>query len=95
VYSCCKTIVIYLSKCEILPVLSINYIKNTAWSYTSTPQYAFIAWCSVLRKHRDTFTFIFTIFYFAVTDVFKIAFGNFTNSQGVKTFNVVFHCSHS
>jgi hypothetical protein len=27
-----------------------------AWSYTSTPQYSFVAWCSV-KKHRDTFTF--------------------------------------
>jgi hypothetical protein len=30
-------------------------VKN-AWSYTSTPQYAFIAWCSV-KKHRDNFTY--------------------------------------
>jgi hypothetical protein len=29
-------------------------VKN-AWSYTSTPQYIFMAWCLV--KHRDTFTF--------------------------------------
>jgi hypothetical protein len=29
--------------------------KN-AWSYTSTPQYAFMAWC--LLKHRDNFTFL-------------------------------------
>jgi hypothetical protein len=28
-------------------------VKN-AWSYTSTPQYAFMAWCLV--KHRDNFT---------------------------------------
>jgi hypothetical protein len=27
-----------------------------AWSYTSTPQYVFMAWCLV--KHRDNFTFI-------------------------------------
>jgi hypothetical protein len=33
-------------------------IKN-AWSYTSTPQYASLAWCSVNKKHRDNF--IFTI----------------------------------
>jgi hypothetical protein len=26
------------------------------WSYTSTPQYVFMAWCLV--KHRDNFTFI-------------------------------------
>jgi hypothetical protein len=30
-------------------------VKN-AWRYTSTPQYAFMAWC--LAKHRDNFTFI-------------------------------------
>jgi hypothetical protein len=29
-------------------------VKN-AWSYTSTPPYAFMAWCLV--KHRDNFTF--------------------------------------
>jgi hypothetical protein len=28
-------------------------VKN-AWSYTSTPQYVFMAWCLV--KHRDKFT---------------------------------------
>jgi len=28
-------------------------VKNS-WSYTSTPQYVFIAWCLV--KHRDNFT---------------------------------------
>jgi hypothetical protein len=31
-------------------------IKN-AWSYTSIPQYVFMAWCLV--KHRDNFTFNF------------------------------------
>jgi hypothetical protein len=29
-------------------------VKNE-WSYTSTPQYVFMAWCLV--KHRDNFTF--------------------------------------
>jgi hypothetical protein len=33
-------------------------VKN-AWSYTSTPQYVFMAWCLV--KHGD-FTFTFTLF---------------------------------
>jgi len=32
-------------------------VKN-AVTYTSTPQYAFMAWCSV--KHRDNFTFTFS-----------------------------------
>jgi len=30
-------------------------VKNV-WSYNSTPQYAFSAWCSV-KKRRDNFTF--------------------------------------
>jgi hypothetical protein len=34
-------------------------VKN-AWSYTSIPQYAFMVWCSVKRKHRDNFNFTFT-----------------------------------
>jgi hypothetical protein len=29
--------------------------ENNAWSYTSTPQYVFMAWYKV--KHRDNFTF--------------------------------------
>jgi hypothetical protein len=29
--------------------------SKNAWSYTSTPQYAFMEWCLV--KHRDHFTF--------------------------------------
>jgi hypothetical protein len=32
----------------------VSRSKN-AWSYTSTPQYAFMAWCLV--KHRDNFAF--------------------------------------
>jgi hypothetical protein len=31
-------------------------VKN-ARNYTSTPQYAFVAWCSVKKKNRDNFTF--------------------------------------
>jgi hypothetical protein len=31
--------------------------SENAWSYTSTPQYVFMAWCLV--KHRDNFTFTF------------------------------------
>jgi hypothetical protein len=27
------------------------------------PQYAFIAWCSAERKHRDNSTFTFTVIY--------------------------------
>jgi hypothetical protein len=30
-------------------------VKN-AWSYTSTPQYAFMAWCSLKKQHKDRFT---------------------------------------
>jgi len=29
--------------------------SKNEWSYTSIPQYAFMAWCLV--KHRDNFTF--------------------------------------
>jgi hypothetical protein len=35
--------------------------SNNAWSYTSTPQYAFMAWCLV--KHRDNFAFTFTLLF--------------------------------
>jgi hypothetical protein len=28
-----------------------------AWSYASNLQYAFMAWCSIKKKHRDNFTF--------------------------------------
>jgi hypothetical protein len=31
--------------------------SKNEWCYTSTPQYAFMAWCSVKKKHRDNFTF--------------------------------------
>jgi hypothetical protein len=41
-------------------------VKN-AWIYTSTPQYAFTAWCLV--KHRDNFTFTF---YFVIDSVRKL-----------------------
>jgi hypothetical protein len=34
---------------------------KTAWSYTSTPQYVFMAWCLV--KHRDKFTSSFFFYY--------------------------------
>jgi hypothetical protein len=34
---------------------------KTAWSYTSTPQYVFMAWCLV--KHRDNFTFYLYLIY--------------------------------
>jgi hypothetical protein len=31
--------------------------SKNEWSYISTPQYAFMAWCLV-KKHRDNFTFM-------------------------------------
>jgi predicted membrane channel-forming protein YqfA (hemolysin III family) len=34
--------------------------SKSEWSYTSIPQYVFMAWCSV--KHRDNFIFTFTLF---------------------------------
>jgi hypothetical protein len=33
--------------------------SKNAWSYISTPHYAFMAWCSV-KKRRDNFTFTLT-----------------------------------
>jgi hypothetical protein len=39
------------------PLHLVSRSKN-AWSYTFTPQYAFMAW--YLVKHRDNFTFTFT-----------------------------------
>jgi hypothetical protein len=33
--------------------------SKNEWSYTSTPQYPFMAWCLV--KHRDNFTFTETV----------------------------------
>jgi hypothetical protein len=36
-------------------------VKN-AWSYNSTPQYAFMAWCLV--KYRGNFTFTFTFYFY-------------------------------
>jgi hypothetical protein len=35
--------------------------KKNDWRYTSTPQYAFMAWCSV-KKHRGNFIFTFTFY---------------------------------
>jgi hypothetical protein len=33
--------------------------SKNAWICTFTPQYAFMAWCSVKRNYWDKFTFIF------------------------------------
>jgi len=38
-------------------------LKNE-WSYTSIPQYVFIAWCLV--KHRNNFTFLSSLYYYDV-----------------------------
>jgi hypothetical protein len=34
--------------------------SKNAWSYTSTPQYAFMAWCLVKNKDNFTFTLAYT-----------------------------------
>jgi hypothetical protein len=34
-------------------------MSKNEWRYTSTPQYAFMAWCLV--KHRGNFTFTVTL----------------------------------
>jgi hypothetical protein len=39
-------------------------VKN-AWSYNSTPQYVFMAWCLV--KHRDIFTCIFYLPFMSIS----------------------------
>jgi hypothetical protein len=36
-------------------------VKN-AWNYTSTPQYAFMVWCSVKAQEQYTLTFTFKYF---------------------------------
>jgi hypothetical protein len=41
-------------------------VKN-AWSYTSAPQYVFMAWCLV--KHRDNFTFTFNFIISTATNI--------------------------
>jgi hypothetical protein len=43
--------------------LSSAEVKN-AWSYISTPQYVFMAWCLV--KHKDNFTFTLLRFLFSL-----------------------------
>jgi len=35
--------------------------RSNEWSFTSTPQYAFMVLCSVKTKHRDTFTFTYSL----------------------------------
>jgi hypothetical protein len=50
-----------------------NAEVQNAWSYTSTPQYAFMAWYSVKRKHRDNFlSFLIVLFYLAVSRGFYL-----------------------
>jgi hypothetical protein len=45
-------------------------VKN-AWSYTSTPEYVFMAWCLV--KHRDKFTFYLTFIVIIVVVIVVVA----------------------
>jgi len=40
--------------------------SKTEWSYTSTPQYAFMAWC--LFKHGDNFTLLYLYFDYVASD---------------------------
>jgi hypothetical protein len=37
----------------------VTRLKN-AWSYTTTPRYACMVWCSVIKEHTDNFNFAFT-----------------------------------
>jgi hypothetical protein len=41
-------------------------VKN-AWSYTSTPQYAFMVWCSVKKSTRTTLPLTLYITYVGIT----------------------------
>jgi len=47
------------SSTTLLLPLSLEQRSKNEWSYTSTPQYAYMAWWLV--KHRDNFTFTFTL----------------------------------
>jgi hypothetical protein len=53
--------------------------SKNEWSYTSIPQYAFIAWCSVKKKHRGNFILTF---YIQIKANGYVA-GNGTNTDGV------------
>jgi hypothetical protein len=48
------------------PVREVQHSPpSNAWKYTSTPQYAFMAWCSVKAQEQIylfTFTFTFTFY---------------------------------
>jgi hypothetical protein len=48
------------SEADHLPPSSAE--NKNAWSYTSTPQYAFMALCSV-KSTRDNVTFAYTLIY--------------------------------
>jgi hypothetical protein len=50
--------------------LHLEPCSKNGWSYTSTLQYAFIAWCLV--KHRNIFTFTFYFVISNVTDQFVL-----------------------
>jgi hypothetical protein len=47
---------------------STSKVKNS-WSYTSSPQYVFMAWCIV--KHKDNFTLIYHV---ALNQVWKYVY---------------------
>jgi hypothetical protein len=38
--------------------------SKNAWRYTSTPQYAFMAWCLVKHRNYCTFTFYYYYYYY-------------------------------
>jgi hypothetical protein len=44
--------------------------SKNAWRYTSTPQYALMAWCLV--KHRDNFTFYLYLYLLSSNILTKI-----------------------
>jgi hypothetical protein len=55
--------------------------SNDEWSYTSTPQYASMVWCSVKKKHRVNFTFTFNFKINKVEDSETLAFVSLFNDD--------------
>jgi hypothetical protein len=63
------------------PGLETPIIKN-AYSYTSTPQYVFMAWCLV--KHRDSFTFYLNRLFLSLLQVSVFAYSLKFNDDYVR-----------
>jgi hypothetical protein len=70
-------------------------VKST-WSYTSTPQYAFMAWSLV--KHRDNLTFTFMTLsvnsYLMFLNLPRASLINFVNKNIVLFYGLYILCGH-